>query len=96
MSEPLSEERLEEIRQRLAEVRREHKAYGRVTFTVRWDMKAMDELLDEITRLRVYEADAADRFAAVVRQRDAAEAEVRRLKEQRTVDDILRGVEEQS
>ncbi len=33
----------------------------------------------ELADLRTYQADAADRFAAVVQQRDAAEAEVKRL-----------------
>lgn len=37
-------------------------------------------LIKEVERLKAYQHDAADRFVAVVRQRDEAEAEVRRLK----------------
>ena len=48
----MTDERLQEIEWRLAEVRKEHSEYGRVTYTVRWDMSAMDELIAEVKRLK--------------------------------------------
>ena len=75
MSERMTDERLDYLRQLARLQEKQMRECPPSSFTV----PPFAEAVAEIDRLRAYEADAADRFAAVVRQRDAAEAEVRRL-----------------